>query len=207
MAEAATIDGDLAARVGFLLELDRLKTVLRRSRLVDGSRLENTAEHSWHLAMFAVVLAPYAPEGADVPRAIEMLLVHDIVEIDAGDTYIYDQAGAADKEERENVAARRLFGLLPDGEGDRLEELWREYEARETPTARFAYGIDRLQPSLLNAASGGVSWLEHGIRHSQPVAINQPIVETSPLLWDLARRLFDVAADEGLLIDDRASDR
>lgn len=203
MHEASRLDDALAARIEFLLELDKLKTVLRRSRLVDGSRLENTAEHSWHLAMFAVVLAPHAPAGAEIDRAIEMLLVHDIVEIDAGDTYIYDESGAVDKEERENAAAKRLFGLLPASEGARLEQLWREYEARESPTARFAYGIDRLQPSMLNVASGGVSWAEHGIRHSQPVAITEPIAETSPLLWQLARTLFDLAADEGLLIDDR----
>ncbi|MEM8925402.1 MAG: HD domain-containing protein [Actinomycetota bacterium] len=206
---AAGLDGDtdeaatLAARIDFLLEIDRLKTVIRRSLIVDGSRRENTAEHSWHLAMFAIVLAPYAPDGTDLARAVEMLLVHDIVEVDAGDTYIYDEVGAADKAEREEQAAQRLYGLLPGGEGDRLADLWREYEALSTPTARFAHAVDRLQPVLLNAASGGRSWLDNGIRHSQSAGVNVPVGQCSPLLGRLVEAVLGDGADAGLLIDDR----
>ncbi|MEM9564336.1 MAG: HD domain-containing protein [Actinomycetota bacterium] len=193
--------GDLARRIDFLLEIDRLKTVLRRSRLVDGSRFENTAEHSWHLAMAAMVLAPYAEPDVDVVRAVEILLVHDIVEIDAGDTYIYDDTG--DKAEREERAAERLFNLLPADQADHIDGLWREYEARATPTARFAYAIDRLQPLLLNAGSNGASWQQHGIRHSQAEAVNGAIVEGSTELWELASEILASCADEGSLVDDR----
>ncbi|MEL7157076.1 MAG: HD domain-containing protein [Actinomycetota bacterium] len=200
---ASERDEELAQRLDFLLEIDRLKTVMRRSRLVDASRYENTAEHSWHLGLFAMVLQPYAPEGTDPARAVEMLLVHDLVEIDAGDTYIYDTAGRADKQEREQAAATRLFGLLPPEQGRSMAGLWHEYEARETPTARFAYAVDRLQPVLLNAASGGRSWSENGIRHSQPMAVNRPIGDAAPPLWALVEQILTEATDEGVLIDDR----
>ncbi len=193
--------GDLARRIDFLLEIDQLKTVMRRSRLVDGSRYENTAEHSWHLAMAALVLGPYAGPEVDVVRAVEILLVHDIVEIDAGDTYVYDDTG--DKAEREERAARRLFNLLPADQAGHIDELWREYEARSSPTARFAYAIDRLQPLLLNAGSGGMSWQHHGIRHSQATAVNGAIIDGSATLWELASELLAACADEGCLIDDR----
>ncbi|MGF1597451.1 MAG: HD domain-containing protein [Acidimicrobiales bacterium] len=195
--------GELAGRIGFLLEVDRLKSVVRRNLLVDGSRYENSAEHSWHLALLALVLAPYADAEVDVARAAAILLVHDLVEIDAGDTYIYDDEARTVKQEAEERAAERLFGLLPEGEGRLLAELWHEYEARETPTARFAYAMDRLQPVLLNAGSGGVSWVQNGIRHSQTVAVNGPIADAAPPLWDLARAVLDAAATADLLIDDR----
>ncbi len=206
ITELARLAGgdDLAGRIDFLLEIDKLKSVMRRSRLVDNSRTENTAEHSWHLAMGVLVLAPHAPAGVDVVRAMEILLVHDLVEIDAGDTYVYDTTAQADKAERERRAADRIFALLPPEQATRVDELWQEYEARETPTARFAYAIDRLQPLLLNGGSDGASWREHGIRHSQAVAINGPILEGSPTLWELARTLLDACADEGCLIDDRS---
>lgn len=201
---AHAVEGDdLAGRIEFLLEIDKLKTVLRRSRLVDGSRYENTAEHSWHLAMAAMVLAPHAEPEVDIIRAMEILLVHDLVEIDAGDTYIYDSAGRADKAERERLAAERIFALLPPAQAERIDELWQEYEHRATPTARFAYAIDRLQPVLLNAGSGGVSWQEHGIRHSQAYAVNGPIADASAPLWALAESLLGASADDGCLIDDR----
>ena len=204
---AADMDDDLAARIDFLLEIDKLKGVLRRSRIVDGSRFENTAEHSWHLAMAAIVLAPHADLDIDMGRAIEILLVHDLVEIDAGDTYIYDDAGRADKLAKEQAAAERIFELLPRSQADHVAGLWREYEARDTPTARFAYAIDRLQPLLLNAAAGGRSWLENGIRHSQASTVNEPISGGSTVLWDLARTVLAEAANEDLLVDDRSSDR
>lgn len=202
---AGAIDGDLARRIDFLLEIDRLKSVLRRSLLVDGSRLENTAEHSWHLAVVATILAPHAAPDVDVTRAIEILLVHDLVEIDADDTYIYDERAAADKAERERAAADRIFGLLPPDQAERVDELWQEYEARSSPTARFAYAVDRLQPLLLNAASDGTSWRRHGIRHSQALAVNRAVGEASTTLWELARAVLGACASEGSLADDRTS--
>jgi putative hydrolase of HD superfamily len=203
---AADLDGNLAARIDFLLEIDKLKGVLRRSRLVDGSRYENTAEHSWHLAMAAMILAPHAGPGVDIIRAIEILLIHDLVEIDAGDIYIYDDAARADKERLEQAAAERIFGLLPVDQAERVAELWDEYERRETPTAVFAYAVDRLQPLLLNSGSGGVSWHEHGIRHSQATNVNSPIGSASSELWQLATKLLAEAADHGVLVDDRIPD-
>lgn len=202
---AETIDPDLARRLDFLLEIDQLKTVIRRSLLVDGSRRENTAEHSWHLAMAALVLAPHAGDDVDVVRAIEILLIHDLVEIDAGDTYIYDTAAATDKADREELAAQRIFGLLPADQAKHIDQLWREYEDKATPTARFAHAIDRLQPLLLNAASGGKSWQEHDIAHSQPTMLNRPIEQVSTPLARTVAAILDACADQGLLIDDRAS--
>lgn len=205
VALANRVTPDLGSRIDFLLEIDKLKGIIRRSRIVDGSRYENTAEHSWHLAMAAVVLAPHADHDIDVGRAIELLLVHDLVEIDAGDTYIYDEDGRAAKEENERAAADRIFNLLPAEQAAHVAELWDEYEARQTPTARFAYAIDRLQPLLLNAASGGVSWTENGIRHSQAETVNGPIVKGSATLWELAGMILATAADRELLADDRAT--
>ena len=200
---AEGVSPELAQRIDFLLEIDALKGVLRRSRIVDGSRYENTAEHSWHLAMAAIILAPNADSDVDLPRAIEILLVHDLVEIDAGDTYIYDEVGRSDKELREQEAAKRIFNLLPPDQAEHVAGLWNEYEERTTPTARFAYAIDRLQPLLLNAGSGGVSWTENGIRHSQAAKVNGAIVEGSASLWSFASSILAEASDQALLVDDR----
>lgn len=196
---AAGIDARLGRQIDFILELDQLKTVIRRSRLTDGSRYENTAEHSWHLAMLALVLADRAGPDVDVLRAVKAVLVHDIVEIDAGDTYIYDDDGRSDKEEREERAADRLFGLLPSDQRDEFRDLWTEYEERRTPTGRFAYALDRLQPLLLNASSGGMSWTENGVTREQVEAVNRPISEGSAVLWELAEAIIDAAHREGLL--------
>lgn len=181
------------------MEIDKLKTIIRRSLLVDGSRLENTAEHSWHLAMLVLTLAPHAGEGVDPLHAMKLLLVHDIVEIDAGDTFAYDVAGHEDKEEREIAAAERIFGLLPDDQAVELRGLWDEYEARATPTAVFAYACDRLQPMLLNAASGGLSWKEHNIQQSQVKAFNAPVGDAAPEFWELALAVVAEAVDAGQL--------
>lgn len=180
----------LTRRLAFLAELEKLKSVLRQSRLVDGSRNENTAEHSWHLAMFALVLAPHAP-GIDTARVIEMLLVHDIVEIDAGDVP-YHLAGKdlAKIAEAEEAGAARIFGLLPDGEGARLRALWDEFEAAETPEARFAKGLDRLQPVLLNLMTDGGTWDKFAVTEAQVMArCGPPIEGASPELWDATARL------------------
>jgi putative hydrolase of HD superfamily len=203
VALAARHNAELSARLDFLLEIDKLKGVLRRSRLVDGSRYENTAEHSWHLAMAVMVLAPHAGSDVDIVRAVEILLIHDLVEIDAGDTYIYDAEAAKDKQRLEQAAADRIFNLLPSDQAGRVAELWEEYETRSTPTARFAYAVDRLQPMLLNAASGGQSWVENGIRHSQASGVNAAIADGSGELWRMVQDLLDACADEGLLVDDR----
>ncbi len=196
---ANNLDRRLGQQIEFILELDRLKTVIRRSLLVDGSRYENTAEHSWHLAMMALLLGEWAGPEVDVIEATKAALIHDIVEIDAGDTYIYDTSANGDKAAVEEAAAERLFGLLPADQEAEIRRLWDLYERRDTPTGRFAYAVDRLQPLLLNVASGGVSWTRHGIRADQVRSVNSPIGDASDLLWDLAQRIIDEAADAGAL--------
>jgi putative hydrolases of HD superfamily len=179
----------LDAALAFFMEMDLLKGVERRNRLADGSRRENTAEHSWHLGVAALVFAPYAAERVDVAHSVAMALAHDIVEIDAGDTFAYDVGeGAASKEARERAAADRLFGLLPNGQAATLRELWDEYERGDTPEARFVMALDRMAPMLLNMAEGGTTWREHGIDRDRIVARNGPHVE--PVFPELWRRLL-----------------
>ncbi len=201
IAAAADLDERLGRQIEFILELDRLKSVIRRSILVDGSRYENTAEHSWHLAMMALLLAEWAGPDVDVIEATKAVLIHDVVEIDTGDTYIYDAAGREEKAALEEAAADRLFGLLPPDQQAEIRRLWDLYEHRDTPTGRFAYAVDRLQPLLLNVGSGGVSWTRHGIRADQVRTINRPIGDASEKLWDLAQRMIDEAETAGALAD------
>jgi putative hydrolase of HD superfamily len=189
----------LARQLEFVLEVDRLKTVLRRTTLSDRSRHENSAEHSWHLALMAILLAEHAEEEIDLARTVEMLLVHDVVEVDAGDTFCYDEAGYLDKDERERRAAERLFGLLPVDQGERLRALWEEFERRESPEARFAAALDRLQPMMLNYLTEGHSWQQHGVREHQVLARNRPIEEGSRGLWSLAERFLADAVASGIL--------
>jgi len=201
---AAAGDGALERRVRFALEVDRLKSVLRRTRLVDGSRHENSAEHSWHLAILAMILADAADADVDQGRVLRMLLVHDIIEVDAGDTFAFDTAGYLDKEERERAAADRLFGLLPDDQRDELRSLWEEFEAEQTPDARFAVALDRFQPLLLNYYGGGGSWREHGITRAQVLRRMSPIEHGAPALWPFVLDVIDRACAEGWIAADPA---
>ncbi len=196
---AAEHSEDLADRLRFIYELDQLKSVLRQTQLADGSRRENSAEHSWHLAMTAMTLAPLADPPIDVERAIKILLVHDVVEIDAGDVFIYDDAQRAAVEAEEQVAADRIFGLLPETQAHELRALWDEYEARDTPESRFAYSCDRLQPLLLNLAIGGGSWVEHGVTADRVKDINGKIVWGLPDVWAAAEQMIDQAVADGQL--------
>jgi putative hydrolase of HD superfamily len=189
----------LLAALEFFMEADRLKGVERRNRLADGSRRENTAEHSWHLGIGVMVMAPFASEPVDVATAVAMALVHDIVEIDAGDTFAYDVAeGAATKRDREVAAADRLFALLPAETGKRFRDLWDEYERGDTPEARFVMAIDRLAPMMLNLAEGATTWREHGINRSQVIARNGVHIEKSlPDVWTTVLAQLDAAAGDG----------
>jgi putative hydrolases of HD superfamily len=180
----------LRRQLEFILEIDRLKSVLRQSYLIDNDRHENSAEHSWHLAVAAMVLAEHAKEPIDVSKVIRLVLVHDLVEIDAGDTFIYDEAGNAGKAAREQKAADRLFGLLPEEQGKTFMVLWREFEDRQTPEAKFAFALDRLMPILHNVFTQGGSWKEHGIRQEQAIAKNRPIEDGSPILWQAVESLI-----------------
>ena len=189
----------IAAALIFFLEADRLKSVERRNRLADGTRRENTAEHSWHLGIAALVLAPFASEPIDIGTAVAMALVHDIVEIDAGDTFAYDDSeGAATKQAREAAAADRLFGLLPTSTGRRFRDLWDEYERGDTAEARFVMAIDRLAPMMLNLAEGASTWREYGINRSRVIARNGHHIEKSlPDAWRLVLAQLDAAAAAG----------
>ncbi|MDW3220557.1 MAG: HD domain-containing protein [Acidimicrobiales bacterium] len=201
VALAAEFDPELAERIRFIYELDKLKSELRQTLLADGSRRENSGEHSWHLAMLAMVMAPHAKEPLDIDRAIRILLVHDIVEIDAGDVDIYDYEARKAKEAEEIAAADRIFGLLPEPESSELRALWDEYEARETPEARFAYACDRLQPFLLNLAIGGESWTRRGVTGSEVKAINSKMADGLDGVWEVVEKLIDRAVDEGTILD------
>ena len=192
-------DERLQRQLRFILEIDKLKGVLRRSYLVGADRRENSAEHSWHVAVMAVVLAEHAGAPVDVGRVVTMLLVHDIVEVDAGDTYVYDPAAGADKAERERRAAERLFGLLPPDQGGELRALWEEFEAAATADARFAAALDRLMPVLHNIHTGGRSWREHGITADRVIGRKVRMRDGSEELWRYARALIEAAVAEGSL--------
>lgn len=186
----------------FILEVDKLKTILRQSLLCDGSRRENSAEHSWHLAVMASMLAEHAREPVDVARVLKMLLVHDVVEIDAGDTYAYDDAGNATREARERVAAERIFGLLPTDQAAEFRHLWHEFEAQRTPESCYANALDRLQPLLLNFHSGGRSWMQHGITAGQVLERMRPIQSGTPELWQVVLGIVHQAVHNGWLQTD-----
>ena len=192
----------LEQQIAFVRELDKLKRVQRQTWLTDTSRKENSAEHSWHIAVMAMVLAEYAPgTDLDVGRVIQMLLVHDIVEIDAGDTFCYDRAAVAHQTDQEERAAERLFGLLPRDLSDRFRALWEEFEARKTPESLMANSLDRLQPILNNFHSGGKSWLANGIRRDQVRDRNRIVADGAPDLWVYIEDLLQRAVDRGMLKD------
>ncbi|MFQ9940865.1 MAG: HD domain-containing protein [Blautia hansenii] len=157
----------LKKQMDFLLEVDKLKFINRQTYLSDGTRRENDAEHSWHLALMAVLLSEHADEEVDLLKVITMVLIHDLVEIDAGDTYAYDEAGKQTQRIREEKAADRIFAMLPKDQGEKFRALWEEFDAYETPEAKFAHVCDNVQPLMLNHATGGKSWRERGIRRSQ----------------------------------------
>lgn len=178
----------IEAQIAFLAEADRLKSVLRASRLIDGSRHENSAEHSWHVMLYAFVLAEHAPEGVRVDRVLRMLLLHDIVEIDAGDAPIHGKVDHAAMAAKEAAAADRLFGLLPPSQAAEFRALWDEFEAAETPDARYAKAIDRLQTPIANLASGGGTWAEYSVTMEQMDArVGTPITRGAPTLWSWLR--------------------
>ncbi|RSN59910.1 HD domain-containing protein [Actinomadura sp. WAC 06369] len=187
----------LAAQVAFIVEVDRLKTVLRRSVLVADDRRENDAEHSWHLALMVAVLAEHADEPVDVGRTLKLVLLHDLVEIYAGDTFLYDAEGAATQERREREAADRLFALLPDDQAVEFRALWDEFEERRTPEARFAKAMDRLQPLLLNYNNRGGTWRTPGVTDADVRRRKAVIGDASADLWAYARTLIDEGARRG----------
>lgn len=175
--------GAMTEVIRFLMEIDKLKSVQRRTKVLGTQRQENSAEHSWHFAIAAMSLAPYAGKGVDIQRVIQMALLHDIVEIDAGDVLVYDLAARAAVHDQEVAAARRLFGMLPEPQREYFTALWQEYEDAETADARFALVLDRTMPMLMNLHNEGQSWVENGISLEQVLSRNEMIAEVYPELW------------------------
>ena len=190
----------LERQVAFLMEADKLKTVLRRNRVVsDPQRRENDAEHMYHFALFAMVLSEYANAPVNLLHVLRMILIHDIVEIDAGDTFVYDLAAQTDKREREERAADRLFNILPADQATEFRALWEEFEAEETVEARFAAALDRMQPILCNYNTAGGAWKEHHVAAPQVFARNSKIKYGSTELWVYVSGLLDDAISKGYL--------
>jgi putative hydrolases of HD superfamily len=189
----------LLEQIQFLVEIDKLKTIFRQSYITEKSRNENDAEHSWHLAVMAILLQEYANEEIDILRVLKMILIHDLVEIDAGDTFLYDEVGNADKEIRELKAAERIFGLLPIEQREEIFSLWREFEEKNSPEAKYAGALDRLQPLLQNYYTGGLSWKKHQLTSKQVLAKNSVIEKGSSELWSFAEVLITDAVSRGYL--------
>ncbi len=187
-------------QISFLLELDKLKNIYRQTLVLHEDRAENDAEHSFHLAIMACILAEHANTPVDVLHTMKMVLVHDVVEIDAGDTYCYDVKGNEDKAEREQKAADRLFALLPEDQEQEFRGLWEEFEAKETPESKFANALDRIQPMLLNYTKGGISWMKHGISEEQVTNRNIPTVSAgSDTIGEFAEEIIRAAKEAGYL--------
>ena len=180
----------LERQFDFFREIDKEKFIGRQTYLTGAGRKENDAEHAWHMAVMALLLSEYANEDIDVLRTVSMILIHDIVEIDAGDTYAYDEEGKATQCEREQMAAERLFGMLPKDQGVRFRALWDEFEAAVTPEARFARAMDNIQPLMLNAATDGKAWREHGVRLEQVLERQERTKYGSEQLWEYAYETF-----------------
>lgn len=180
----------LQKQFAFILEIDKEKNILRQTLKSDGVSRENDAEHAWHMAIMTLLLAEYASEPIDVLRTISMLLIHDLVEIDAGDTYAYDEKGKTTQRERELAAADRVFAMLPEDQGKRMRALWDEFEAGETPEAQFAMAMDRIQPMMLNAATDGRKWKENGVMLSKIMERNRVTPKAAPVLWAYTKENF-----------------
>lgn len=187
-------------QIEFILEADKLKCTLRKTILMDRSRRENSAEHSWHIALAILVLSEYADDrDIDLYRVMKMLLIHDLVEIDAGDTYCYDDEGRKDQSLREEKAAERIFKLLPPDQTKAFRDLWNEFEARATPESRFANALDRIQPFLHNYFTGGQIWQENNIKSHQVKSRMKPVKDGSTNLWNYVNRLIEDSVKKGFL--------
>lgn len=180
----------LDRQIEFCREIDKEKFIGRQTYLSDGNRKENDAEHAWHMAIMAILLSEYSNEKIDVLKTVTMLLIHDIVEIDAGDTYAYDDEAKKTQHEREEKAAQRIFGILPQDQAEKFKGLWEEFEQCETAEAKFAHTMDNFQPTMLNAATDGKAWEEHKVLLSQILGRNKNTADGSDLLWDYSYNNF-----------------
>ena len=191
--------GSMTQTIQFLMEIDKLKSVQRRTKVMGTQRQENSAEHSWHFAIAALSLAPYASDEVNIQRVIQMALLHDIVEIDAGDVMVYDLAARAAIHDQEVAAAKRLFGILPEPQRGVFTALWQEYEAGESADARFALVLDRCMPMLMNLHNGGQSWVENDISLQQVLDRNTMIADIHPELWHYLEQHLQDAQRKGWL--------
>lgn len=189
----------LAKQIDFIVEVDKLKNVLRRSIIMDKSRKENSAEHSWHIALMAIILAEYSDEEIDISRVIKMLIIHDIVEIGAGDTFCYDENELIGKNLREIKAAEDIFGLLPPDQKKEFLEVWQEYEEGLTQESKFAKAMDKLMPLLHNFYTGGEVWKDESIKHSRVIMQNDAIKNSSETLWKFAKSKIELALKKNFL--------
>jgi putative hydrolases of HD superfamily len=187
----------LLKQIEFIIEIDKIKHIFRKNFLMDGSRNENDAEHSWHLAIMAILLSEHCNEKIQVSKVIKMVLVHDLVEIYAGDTYCYDDKANEDKCDREQQSAARLFSILPEDQGNELRSLWEEFEAKKTPEAKFACALDRLQPLIHNYLNKGNTWLENGIDSGRVLKRNEAAKEIAPSIWEYINSLIKDAEEKG----------
>lgn len=198
----------LEKQMAFIEEIDKIKHITRQTYLADGSRKENDAEHSWHLALMALLLSEHAEHEVDVLKAVSMVLVHDIVEIDAGDAYAYDAEAQKTQHARELAAADRIFSILPDDQRDKLRALWDEFEEAKSPEACFAHALDNTQPAMLNNASRGISWEEHSARLSNILRRNEVTAKGSKALWDYSYSNFiRPSVEKGIIDDDTQKER
>ncbi|MEE1113657.1 MAG: HD domain-containing protein [Eubacterium sp.] len=198
------MDERFRKQIDFILEIDKEKNILRQTHLSGHGRREDDADHAWHLAIMAWLLSEYAEKQIDVAKVMLMVLIHDIVEIDAGDTYAYDAAGKATERERESAAADRIFGLLPEDQGQTLRALWEEFDAYETPEARFAHVCDNFQPLLLNDSNDGGDWKEHGVYRSQVEKRNEKTHTGSEKIWEYMRTILDRNVERGSLLEEQS---
>lgn len=193
------IPKNLLQQIEFIKEIDKLKYIQRKTCLFNSNRHENDAEHSWHLAVMAVVLAGHANEPVDILKVIKMLLIHDIVEIDAGDTFIYDMQKDHNNTDEERLAANRIFGLLPKEQADELIAVWEEFEAGETAEAKFARSMDRLEPLLQNSSNNGGTWNEPGVNYDKVYAKKSAIKHGSETIWEYAETLINEGVEKAVL--------
>ena len=194
------VNARLEQQIQFIKEIDKLKQIFRQNIVIGTERNENDAEHSWHLAMMAILFSEYSTDkNINILKVVKMVLIHDLVEIDAGDTFCYDEKGYEDKEEREKKAAQKLFSLLPSDQAKEILELWNEFEQLNTPESRFAAGIDRFQPLILNYNTSGHTWQKPGITSANVLKRNELLEKNAPLLWEYAKAMIEDSIQKGFL--------
>ncbi|NLT95036.1 MAG: HD domain-containing protein [Clostridia bacterium] len=189
----------LLKQIEFIVEIDKLKRVLRQNVVIGTKSQEDDAQHSWHLAVMAIILVEHAAQKLDILKVIKMVLIHDLVEIDAGDTFCYDEKGYEDKAQRENRAAQRLFNILPQDQAREIWQLWQEFEAMETAEARFAACLDRIQPLILNYHTQGHTWQKPGVNSEKVLKRNGVLKDNAPLLWEYAKEIIEKSIEKGIL--------